>query len=270
MQASVAVSIDGADWILVNATSDVRRQLERLPAPSGDSPRATPVSAVILTDANIDHAAGLLEFRQAPSLRIYSSAIVRDVLAGANSVFAMFARDERSWSVFDTSDGSTDLPEIIPGLHVRALSVAGLLPSFAGGSEASGAATALVFEDWIGGNRRANVVYAPIFLRAPCALLDAADAADAVFLDGSFWSDDELPALGLGARTAHDMGHAPIGGPDGWLSAFAGRRVGAHRYCIHINNSNPVLDPASTAARQLREAGFAPVDDGTELHFDGS
>lgn len=269
MQASIAVSADGLAWVLVNATTDVRRQLEMLPFSDPVRLRATPVSAVLLTDANIDHAAGLLEFRQAQTLRIFSTTAVRDALAGSNSVFAPLERNGRSWTVFESGAVAAGVPAAVPGLRVTAIDVPGLMPSFAGADERPGAATAYFFESSVG-TRRTRVLYAPVFLRMTQALVAAADSCDAIFLDGSFWSDDELASLDLGTRSARDMGHAPVGGRDGWLRELDGRAAAGHRYCTHINNSNPVLDPRSTAARALRDAGFSTAVEGAEIVLDGT
>jgi pyrroloquinoline quinone biosynthesis protein B len=268
MQASIAVSSDGDRWLLVNATTDVRRQLELLPQKPVTLNRESPVTAVLLTDANIDHAGGLLEFRQSPVLRVFSSGPVRDALAGANPMFAPFARGSRQWSVFNASEDDAHVPDVDPDLRITAIDAPGLMPSFAGGAESSGAATAFVIEEPISGVR---VLYAPVILRLTDALVATAQQCDAAFLDGSFWSDDELPALRLGERTAQAMGHAPIGGEHGWLKAFASANGAArpHRYCTHINNSNPVLDPRSAEARVLRDAGFALPDDGMEITLGG-
>src|SRR5579872_256296 len=264
MQASIAVSSDGDHWLLVNATTDIRRQMELLPPQPSAPARGTPVTAVLLTDANIDHAGGLLELRQSPVTRIFSSAQVRDALAGANPIFAPFARGDRRWSVFDASLNETSVADVGPDLRVTAIDVPGLMPSFAGGAESRGAATAFVIEEPA---TQARVLYSPVFLRPNDALVAAAQRCDAVFLDGSFWSDDELPAHGLGERTARQMGHAPIGGENGWLKTFGmvNGAVRSHRYCTHVNNSNPVLDPQSAEARVLRDAGYALPDDGMEL-----
>jgi pyrroloquinoline quinone biosynthesis protein B len=271
MQASIAVSVDGSEWLLVNATTDVRRQLEELPPPPISALRSTPVSAVLLTDANIDHAAGLLELRQAQSLQIFSSAVVRDTLVGGNSTFGLLAQNGRTWSVFEADEKLADLPVVIPGLRVMAIDVPGLLPKYAGSSELPGAATAFMFEERIARRLFTRLLYAPIFLRASQALLAATDECEALFLDGSFWTDDELVSLGLGTRSAREMGHAPMSGDDGWLQAMAGRAAAAdaRRYCTHVNNSNPVLDPRSPAARALREASFSIAVDGMEIVLDG-
>jgi len=268
MQASIAVSADGDRWLLLNATTDVRRQLELLPRKPSALTRESPVTAVLLTDANIDHSGGLLEFRQNPVTRVFSSGPVRDALAGANPIFAPFARGDHRWSVFDGSVNDALVSDVDPDLRITAIDVPGRLPSFAGGAESRGAATAFVIEESKAGIR---VLYAPVFLRPTEALVAAALRSDAVFLDGSFWSDDELPALQLGERTARQMGHAPIGGESGWLKTFgtANGAVRSHRYCTHVNNSNPVLDPHSEEARCLRDAGFTLPDDGTVLELAG-
>ncbi|HKW44497.1 MAG TPA: MBL fold metallo-hydrolase [Candidatus Eremiobacteraceae bacterium] len=269
MQASIAVSADGSAWVLVNATTDVRRQLESLPSTSSGVPRMTPVSAVLLTDANIDDAAGLLDLRQADSLHVISSTRVRDALVGTNSMFEPLARAGRRWSTFDATHDDVEIRDLAAGLRVTAVDVPGLLPSFAGAAELPGAVTAFRFEQ-SGVPDSARLLYAPVFLRMNDALLAAAESSDAIFLDGSFWTDGELASLGLGTRTAREMGHAPVGGADGWLRAFAAHGTARpHRYCTHVNNSNPLLDRRSAAARELREAAFSVATDGMEIILDG-
>jgi pyrroloquinoline quinone biosynthesis protein B len=271
MQASIAVSLDGSAWLLVNATTDVRRQLEQLPVSPGSALRSTPVSAVLLTDGNIDHAAGLLDLRQAQSLQIISSGVVREALVERNATFAPLACGERTWATFGPNEKLCEVPVVIPGLHVIAIDVPGLLPSYAGAAEVSGAATAFMFEERIGRRLFARMLYAPVFLRMSQTLLEAIDECEALFLDGSFWTDDELASLGLGTRSAREMGHAPISGDGGWLHDMDGRATAAdtRRYCTHVNNSNPILDPRSAAAGALREASFSIAADGMEIVLDG-
>jgi pyrroloquinoline quinone biosynthesis protein B len=128
-----------------------------------------------------------------------------------------------------------------------------------------------MFEERIAPRPYARLLYAPVFLRASRELLAATDECEALFLDGSFWTNDELASLGLGTRSAREMGHAPMSGDDGWLRAMDGRAAAAdtRRYCTHVNNSNPVLDPQSPAARTLREASFSIAVDGMEIVLDG-
>ena len=255
-QASLAASADGKAWVLFNVTTDIRAQLAADPLLAPRSARDTPIEAIFLTDANLDHVAGLLDFRQGGALTICSTAIVRDTLLG-NAVFAPFGRAPRRWVAIDETSEAT---QEIGGLRIREIAVEGLLPSYAGGAAARGATCAYLIED----ARAVKVLYAPIFASTGAALAGAADEADIAFYDGSFWSDDELNAQGLGARTAAEMGHQAVGGPTGSLAALAGRRCPRNIY-THLNNSNPMLDPLSPEAKEVYAAGFEIAQDGMTI-----
>lgn len=242
-QASLAASADGTAWVLFNVTTDFRAQIARDGALAPRAGRATPIEAIFFTDANVDHCAGLLDLRQAGELAIYSTSTVRDTLL-RNEIFAPFARAPRIWNVIGAS------PVEVSGLRIASMPVPGLLPSYAGGAAASGATCAFVVE--CGG---ANVLYAPIFSSLDDALLGAADRADIAFFDGSFWTDDEMTALGLGTRTAGEMGHQPVGGPSGSLEALRDCACPRRLY-THVNNTNPMLDPERDEARRLAHAGI--------------
>lgn len=252
-QASLAASADGMAWVLFNVTTDFRAQAALDTALAPRSGRATPVRAVFLTDANVDHCAGLLDLRQAGELAVYSTRAVRDTLLH-NEIFAPFARAPRTWSVVGPS------PVEVCGLRVSALPVPGQLPSYAGGATTAGAACAFLIEDAAG----ASTVYAPIFSSLDDGLLAAAARADVAFFDGSFWSDDEMIALGLGTRTAAQMGHQPVGGPGGSLGAIETNPCPRRMY-THVNNTNPMLDPASPEARRVAAAGVGVAEDGAAL-----
>jgi pyrroloquinoline quinone biosynthesis protein B len=257
-QASIAVSADGNSWILFNATTDVRLQIERTSLLRRAGLRGSPIEAVFLTDANVDHTAGLLDFRQAGAWSVFSTTTVRDVLT-ENPMFRPFAVPPRSWRSVDETGVS------VSGLRIAPIPVAGLLPSYTGSVQAEGAVTAFDIEDGLG----ARVVYAPIYLEPGAALARAVDGASAAFLDGSFWTDDEMIALGLGTRTAREMGHAPVSGPGGSLEALASARAGLTCF-THVNNSNPMLDPASESGARVAREGFAIAEDGMTLVLDGA
>lgn len=252
-QASLAATADGKSWVLFNVTTDIRSQLAADTALAPRTGRDTPIDAVFLTDANVDHCAGLLDFRQAAELHTYSTHSVRDTLL-RNEIFAPFARAPRVWHV---AGGE---PVDVHGLRVTAIAVSGSLPSYAGGASVRGAASAFLIEDELG----ASVLYAPIFAAVDAALVAAASRCDVAFLDGSFWDDDELIALGLGSRTAAMMGHVPVGGPSGSLEALRSCPC-ARRIYTHVNNTNPMLDPSSAAAKQIEAADFEIAVDGSAI-----
>jgi pyrroloquinoline quinone biosynthesis protein B len=257
--ASAALSGNESDWALVNASCNISEQLTTaLIWPQHK--RASPIEAVFLTDANIDHAAGLLELRQGENLTIHSTALVKETLC-VSPMFAQLAT-RYAWRAF--GDGLTHLEvEEAAGIRAWAIPVDGLLPSYAGGARCAGAAVAYRFE-----HDGARVVYAPIFLALDDSLHRELEGADAVFLDGTCWTNDEMIALGLGTRSAREMGHQPMSGRGGSLERV--RDINAtYRYYTHVNNSNPILDPVSAAAYELANAGFSVPDDGLEISLDG-
>ena len=95
---------------------------------------------------------------------------------------------------------------------------------------------------------------------------NAVDGADCLLIDGSFWSNDEPGRHGITDRTAAQMGHLCVGGPQGslaWLTELPVR----HRVYVHINNTNPMLDTDSWEYAEVRNQGIAVGTDGDEFVF---
>ncbi len=257
MQASIAVSADGERWLLANASPDIRHQIAAFEKLAPQPPRRSAISAVVLTDANIDHAFGLLELRQADRLSIYSTETVRDVLVSGSSAFRPFTKPPNTWHIIaDSAAHVNDAAGLPVGLRIRAIDVGGITPAYDGGRSIKGAAAGILIND--GAHR---LLYAPCVGEITEPLRRELALADAAFLDGTFWSDHELSVQALGSRTARQMGHIPISGEGGILPQVTGLG-GRHRYFTHVNNTNSVLDPQSEAARAVRDAGWAVVDDG--------
>jgi pyrroloquinoline quinone biosynthesis protein B len=257
MLASLAISADGERWLLANVTLDIRHQIADFEKLAPQSARRSPISAVVFTDANIDHAFGLLELRQAERLSIYSTTTVRDVLLAGCSAFRGFAKPPHVWHVItDSAAHVADAAGLPIGLRVRAIDVGGLTPQYDGGRQAAGATSGILIND---GTHR--LLYAPTVGALTDPLRRELALSDAVFVDGTFFTDHELSAQALGTRTARQMGHLPISGDGGLLPAIVGLG-GRHRYFTHINNTNPVLDHTSDAARAVREAGWTLAEDG--------
>jgi pyrroloquinoline quinone biosynthesis protein B len=256
-QASVAVSADGERWLLANVTPDIRHQIDLFEKLAPHAARRSPIAAVALTDANIDHALGLLELRQAERLSVYSTETVRDVVLAGSSALRVFSKPPHEWHIIaDSPVHVNDASGLPMGLRVRAIDVGGLTPQYDGGRQATGATSAILISD---GTER--MVYAPTLGTINNTLSRELALADAAFLDGTFFTDHELSMQALGTRTARQMGHLPVSGDGGILHAVIGLG-GKHRYFTHINNTNPVLDPMSDAARAVREAGWALAEDG--------
>lgn len=264
LHASLALSVTGNRWYLVNATPDVRFQIEAHPAlHPGPNPRETPVGGVFLTDAELDHALGLLILREGAPLQVYGSRAVLEALADAFPVRRILA----SYAPFSWLEVKVDEPLLLDRgrLRVRAFRAGVKKPRYVTSSEIVESE-----DDWVLGYRfedpesRGAVVYAPGVEQWTAALAAELEGADVVFLDGTLWAEDELAAMGVGNLTARQMGHLPIGGPEG--SAQHLRSLPARRKVyVHINNTNPVLDEGSEERRRLENWGIEIGFDGMEL-----
>src|SRR5437879_5504944 len=87
-QSSAAVSANGRDWFLLNASPDLRFQLDNCPDlhPLTNVPRSTRIEAVLLTNADLDHTLGLLLMREGERIRIHATRDIRRALTSGISV----------------------------------------------------------------------------------------------------------------------------------------------------------------------------------------
>jgi pyrroloquinoline quinone biosynthesis protein B len=249
--------------LLLNCSPDIATQIESFSPLQVLHGRFSPICGALLTDANLDHVAGLAALRQAEStFRIRSSAVVKEVAAGQPS-FAHFAAPPHRWlevplGEFAPNDGDDDI--VGRRLTIRAIAVPGATPGYDGRRALRGAVIAYEIAAF-GSNDR--LLFAPVFSEIDQILADAIARAKVAFLDGSFYSDDELHATTGLSRSARAMGHQPVGGPNGTLAQL--HAVRAAIVFTHINNSNPLLDPRSDASASVREFGAEIAYDGMEV-----
>ena len=257
-----AVSRDGERWWLVNVSPDVAQQIEAVPALQPRKGRGTPIAGMLLTDANVDHLGGLAVLRQQGehAFTLYSSATVR-AIALEQRAFATFAEPPHAWHAL----AAGETVELEPGLRATAVAVPGLTPGYAGRIALDDAVVAFALREDGG----AGALFAPVFSGVSAGLLAAAREAAVAFLDGSFWSDGELGGFGV-EKSARALGHAPVSGAGGTLEALAaepGAASAGRLYFAHLNNTNPMLDPGSHAAREIARLGFALAEDGMEFRL---
>jgi pyrroloquinoline quinone biosynthesis protein B len=235
-------------WFLVNASPDARQQLETLTPDRVDAVRAAPVAGVLLTDAEIDHTAGLLLLREsgAPVL-VYGAAGVAQALG--DTIVRMLER-------FCGVDWRTLEPGRALGIDGSSLVVE---PFETGDDEASG----FVVRDSESGG---VLSYAPALAALGDGVLARFAESDLVLVDGTFWRDDELARLGISARSAADMGHVPLSGPGGTLAALAGLSR-PRKVLVHINNTNPILLEDSPEREAVLRAGVEVAYDGLEVQL---
>jgi pyrroloquinoline quinone biosynthesis protein B len=259
-QDSIAVSATGDRWLLVNASPDVLRQIERFTPLQPKAPRHTPIAAVALTNGDLDHVLGLLSLRESQSFSVLATSRVRGGLVERNVMFRTLARsaDHVTWR--DLELGRELLLEDV-GVGVTPLPAPGKLPVHLMGMVPPSAEdnVALRIRDLAGGG---TMVLATA-VGSLDGIEDLVSGAGAVFLDGTFWSEDELVAAGLGTAHAKDMAHVPVGGDGGSLARCSG--VARRRVFTHINNTNPILRSDSPERAAVERAGWEVAFDGLEV-----
>ena len=263
-QASLAVSSNNKDWVLLNASPDLRLQIEAAPQlyPCKGL-RSSPITGVVLTGGDVDAIAGLLHLRERHRFNIYAPSRVLAIIA-ANPIFDVLAPDfvRRIELPLDErmelgASGLAVIPFAVPGKLPLYLETAGQDPGL---SEEGDAVGLEIIETATGKS---------FFFVPGCAAiteqLRARLAGSAlVFFDGTLWSDDEMIRLAVGSKTGKRMGHMSMSGEDGTIAAFYDLGVG-RRIFIHINNSNPVLLDDSPERHIANAAGWEIAYDGMEV-----
>ena len=266
-QASAAVSADGTQWFLLNASPDVRAQIEAFPALHPRRLRDTPIGGVVLTNGDVDACLGLFILREDQPLVLYASEAVERGLREHNALTRTLERRPGQLTWHRLRAG-----EVVPlvgaagpsGLTLEAVPVPGTVPLHLKGLAAASPEDNLALV--LGDARGHRVMYAPT-TAARTPLLDArARAADVLVFDGTFFRDDELTSLGLTTRSARDMAHWPLGGVEGslrWLAQLPCRR----KILTHINNTNPILRAGTPERDELAAAGVEAAYDGLEVEL---
>jgi pyrroloquinoline quinone biosynthesis protein B len=257
-QSSVAVSADQRTWFLLNASPDVRSQIEAFPPLHPRAGRDTPLGAVLLTDAELDHTLGLLLLREAPTLAVHATPAVLGTLRSGSGVLATLERYCRV-DVHPVTPGA-DVP-LGDGLAYRAFDVPTTKKNRFGAGTDGGRVVGYRLTDTASGRA---AVYLPGMQRLTPEVRAQLAGCAVLLVDGTCFADDEMARLGLGAKTSTEMGHLPIGGPDGSLEQLSG--LGAERVIyVHLNNTNPVLLEDSPEHRAVLDRGMEVATDGLEV-----
>jgi pyrroloquinoline quinone biosynthesis protein B len=258
-QASLAVTADGENWLLINASPDLPQQIRQSRAlRPRNGRRGSPIKAVLLTGAEIDQVAGLLSLRERQPFLLCATAVTLAALA-QNAMFGVLAAD-----VVTRKAVVAAAPFMLPGaLQAQLFTVPGKVPLYleSDSPETASESEANVGIELCAGDAR--IVYIPGAAAVTPAMLRRMRGADVVFFDGTLFRDDEMIATGTGAKTGRRMGHMPIGGDAGSLAALeslTGRRV-----YVHINNTNPVLIAGSPERLHVEAQGWEIAEDGMEI-----
>ena len=257
-QSSIAVRGENGPWLLVNASPDLRQQLQRFPIDFGNELRRTPFAGVLLTDAEIDHTAGLLLMRESDvPLQIYSTEPVREALTSYYPVLRMLERYcGLRWNRIEPGK-----PLAVGGsLTVEAFPTGGDPPLYVGDGVPDLQSVGLTFTD---GDTGGVLTYAPALEGLREDIASRLASSECVLVDGTFWERDELVALGLATRDALAMGHMPLSGPGGSLDRF--QRLPGRVVLVHVNNTNPILLEHSPERAAVAMSGVEVGVDGMEV-----
>jgi pyrroloquinoline quinone biosynthesis protein B len=252
------VSADGREWFLVNASPDVRAQIEAFQAlhPRGD--RRSPIEAVLLTDAELDHTLGLLLLREARALRLYATPAVHKILSDGSGVL-------RTLECYCAVEWRAVVPggdvPLADGLSCRAFDVPTTKRDRFGSGTDHGRVVGYRLTDERSGG---TLVYLPGVQALTPALRAEIAGCTCLLIDGTCWRDDELARLGLAAKTSREMGHLPLDGPDGSLAQLSSLGIARTIY-VHMNNTNPVLLDGTPERRAVEDRGMEVAVDGLEV-----
>ncbi|GJD97379.1 pyrroloquinoline quinone biosynthesis protein PqqB [Methylobacterium iners] len=259
-QSSIAVSPDGERWLLVNASPDIRQQISDNPVlhPRGGL-RHSPIHAVLLTNGDVDHVAGLLTLREGQPFTLYGTAGILDSV-NANRVFDVMSADVVARRPISLGQSF----EPVPGLTVTLFAVPGKVPLWLEDETMQiGAETETTVGAMIeAGGRR--LAYIPGCARVTDDLKARIAGVDALLFDGTVLLDDDMIRAGVGTKTGWRMGHVPMTGEGGSIAALADVEIG-HRVFVHINNTNPVLVEDSEERRRVGAEGWTVAHDGLTL-----
>jgi pyrroloquinoline quinone biosynthesis protein B len=263
-QESIAISGDGESWFVINASPEIRAQVESFSGLWPREKRHSPIAGILLTNGDLDHCLGLLSLRESHPLVVYATESVRAGFVEGNVLYGTLERFPRQveWRSLVLGRDQV-LGNQRSGLRVTAIPAPGKLPLHLESSRTPSPedGVGLVIHDERSGGR---LVYFSGVAGPSVEVTKAAEGADALFFDGTFWSSDELIRAGLGTRRAEEMAHWPVGGREGSLVFLS--QVGARRrILIHVNNTNPILREDSDERLAVTAAGVEVAEDGMEL-----
>ncbi|MBA1248838.1 pyrroloquinoline quinone biosynthesis protein PqqB [Pseudomonas luteola] len=265
-QSSIALSDDSVNWILCNASPDIRAQLQSFaPMQPGRALRDTGIGAIILLDSQIDHTTGLLSLREGCPHEVWCTDMVHQDLTTGFPLFNMLEHWNGGlrWNRIELED-SFVIPSC-PNLRFTPLPLRSAAPPYSPHrfDPHPGDNIGLIVEDLLTGGK---LFYAPGLGQVDNALLAKMAEADCLLVDGTLWEDDEMQRRGVGTRTGREMGHLAQNGPGGMLEVLD-QLTSPRKVLIHINNTNPILDEDSPERAEVERRGVEVAWDGMSIEL---
>ena len=272
-QSSIAISTDKKKWFILNASPDLRQQLWNNPElmPSESDPlRYSPIMGVVLTNADVDHIAGLINLRESQSFNLYATKRVLDVI-NKNTVFNVLnpkfvekipIKLEESIQLKYANGENSEI-------NIKPFSVPGKVALWLE-DEKKGPNLGSVEEDTIALEIRVNdektFFYIPGCASIPDWLKEKLEGSDVLMFDGTLWTDDEMIKENVGIKTGKRMGHISMDGSEGSLEKLSKANIG-RKIFIHINTTNPVLLENSEERKMANNCGWEVAYDNMEVEL---
>ena len=266
-QSSIAVSANKKQWVLINASPDLREQINRHSQlwPETSVTRGTRISSIVLTDSQIDHTTGLLTLREGLPLPVYCTDVVKEDLTTSFPLFTVL----KHWHgglhqhTISTEFNKSFVPSGAEELTFQPVVLESNAPPYSKYRDniVAGNNIGLKITDDHSGK---SVFYAPGCMQANSVVKNVMAEADCVLFDGTLWVNEEMIDHGFSQKLGTDMGHMPVNGPNGAIALLKKFEV-KRKILIHINNTNPVLNEDSQANRELRQQGIELAFDGMEI-----
>ncbi|MEJ2619313.1 MAG: pyrroloquinoline quinone biosynthesis protein PqqB [Candidatus Thiodiazotropha sp.] len=266
-QSSIAISANGEDWVLFNASPDIRAQLEAFPTlQPGRAIRDTAIRAILLVDAQIDHTTGLLLLREhTEPWDVYCTQAVQEDLTTGYPIFNILGHFRGvNWHEVKTDESTFSIPGI-EGLVFTAVPLKSEAPPYSPHrhNTVPGDNIGVRVENTESGR---NLFYAPGLGSMEPHILPYMEQADVVLVDGTLWTDNEMIQAGISKKRGSEMGHLDQSGEGGIIEILSSLSK-PRKILIHINNTNPILVNDSPERLALTQAGIEVSADGMQLEL---
>lgn len=265
-QSSIAVSENGTDWVLLNASPDIRQQLfEFKAAQPARKLRDTGITSVILMDSQLDHTTGLLTLREGCPMNVWCTEMVHQDLTSGFPVFNMLKHWNGGLQYHEISPKQAFKIDGFENLEFLPLIIKSAAPPYSPhrNDPHDGDNIALIIKDH---KTQKQLFYAPGLGKIDDQIMQIMQSSDCVMIDGTLWTDDEMQQTGVGTKTGREMGHLYISGEGGSLS-YLNQLSTPKKVLIHINNTNPILNENSSQFAELKANGVEVAYDGMQIEL---
>lgn len=265
-QSSIAISMDEEHWVLLNASPDIRAQVENFfPIQPQRGVRGTGISAVILADSQIDHVLGLLMLREGCPITVYATQMVQEDLSSGLPIFEIL----KSWNggldikTLGTDETAFAIHEV-ENIEFTVVPLDGKAPPYSPHRHAPhiGDNIGVYVSNKLNGE---SLFYAPGLGKISDRVWDYMQRSSCVLVDGTFWREDEMVFSGVGTKLASEMGHLPQSGNGGMLEYLDELPASTRKILVHINNTNPILIEDSPERAELEKRGIEVAFDGMSI-----